>query len=138
MTSDEKLPRSRRITHRQDFLRIQSTGRRCRSAHFLLATLPRVNAAAPQDARHVSDTLLPEHDDARIGITITTKVDKRAARRNRLRRRIREIFRRERARLLSGRDLVIIALTGATELEFVSVEDEVRTLLRRARLYRRN
>ena len=94
VTADERLDRTRRIRKRQDFLRIQSGSRKKRSNHILLAySSPRVTGQA----------------DSRIGITVTRKVDKRAARRNRFKRRVREFFRRERLKLTETVDLVVIA-----------------------------
>ena len=71
----------------------------------------------------------------RFGATITTKVDKRAARRNRLRRRLRECFRHLRYRLQTPeKDLVLIAKTNATELTFEQIHKEFLYLLGRAGL----
>ena len=73
----------------------------------------------------------------RIGITVTTKIDKRAARRNRLKRRIRELFRTQRQKLVAEVDIVIVALNGAAGLSFEDVSREILFLFRKARLYRR-
>ena len=113
-SADCSLGPKRRIKRRGDFLRIQQKGRKFRSSHFLLITSP--NQRAGNEA------------DSRIGVTITTKVDKRAARRNRLRRRIREVFRRERRTLLEHSDIVLIALKGATELSFDKIRAQMRYL----------
>jgi ribonuclease P protein component len=135
MAADERFSRNRRITHRNDFLRIQSTGRKCRASHFLLASLPGARRAAAQG---IESTSLACADESRLGVTITTKVDKRATRRNRLKRRIREIFRKERKKFAQSRDVVVIALTGSVELDFDEVEREVLFLFRQSGMYRRN
>ena len=122
MKPDEGLPRERRVRKRQDFLRIQSGKRKLRSNHLLLAISPPRNQ---------------EHNDSRIGITVTRKVDKRAARRNRLKRRVREFFRRERSLFTEPVDMVVIALDGATELDFQQVCWELRGLLLKMGLLKR-
>ena len=99
---DYGLGPSRRVKRRKDYLRIQSEGRKIRSKHFLTTVAARIGSVS-------------ESADSRIGVTITKKIDKRAARRNRLRRRIREFFRLNRSRLRPSTDIVVIALAGATE-----------------------
>ncbi len=116
MVRDFRLGPSRRIKRRQDFLRIQSSGQKFRSKHFLIAVCPR------QDVESGSC-------ESRIGVTITTKVHKRAVRRNRLRRRTREIFRIYRPRLRKPMDIVVIALSGSTELAFGEAKWELEKLL---------
>lgn len=68
----------------------------------------------------------------RLGITITKKVDSRAARRNRFKRRTREFFRKERRYFLQHVDLVVIALEGAAELDYRQLAYELRWGLRKA------
>ena len=117
-SSDERLTRARRIRKRREFLRVQSSATKIRTHQLLLAI------TAPEGP--------PEEAESRLGVTITTKVDKRAARRNRLKRRIRHFFRRERAYFLRTVDLVVIALDGATELDYRAVAYQLRWGLRKA------
>ena len=71
----------------------------------------------------------------RIGITVTKKVDKRAARRNRLKRRVRECFRKTYRRFQGPPvDLVLIARDGATECEYEQVRKELHYLLYQAQI----
>ncbi|MCB0323115.1 MAG: ribonuclease P protein component [Bdellovibrionales bacterium] len=116
---DESLGPQRRIKRRQDFLRIQQGGRKARSRHLLLAM------ALPREA---------EQAESRLGITVTRKIDKRAARRNTFKRRIREHYRRLRSRLQQPTDIVVIALAGATELGFEELGRELKGVLRKAKL----
>ena len=118
--SGQQYRKSQRVLKWRDFVRVQSSGRKARSAHFVLATLP-------LDARPDSPS--------RLGVTITTKVDKLAVGRNRLRRRIRELFRRSTDRIKPGFQVVFIALNGATNLTFDEVTEEFFVLLKRSRLY---
>jgi ribonuclease P protein component len=76
-----------------DFRRVTRRGRRGQSQHFLIFLLRR------DDAR-----------PARLGITVTRKVGN-AVRRNRIKRLVREWFRR-RQRDLGACDLVVIAKQG--------------------------
>ncbi len=70
----------------------------------------------------------------RIGLTVTTKVHKRAVRRNRLKRHLREVFRKDRRFLLYPADIVVIALEGAVDLNFQDVRSEFRFAMRKAGL----
>lgn len=115
---DERFGPERRVRKRKDFLRIQSRGRKTRAFNLLVVTVAR------------SDL------NVRLGITVTTKIDKRSARRNRLKRKIRETFRRDRCYFLAGVDVVVIALEGSTELEFEEVKRQLRFAWRKAGLLR--
>lgn len=117
-SSDFSFGPERRIKNRKDYLRIQQGGRKLRSTHFLLAY----------------SILQDKHSQSRIGVTITTKVNKSAVERNRLRRRIRELFRCHRQHLAQSLDLVVIALNGATDLSFNEVRGELFSALKRGRL----
>lgn len=122
MSADYSLGPRRRVKKRSDFLRIQSVGKKLRSTHFLITFIRLI----PEDKA--------PRPESRLGVTITTKVDKRAAARNRLRRRIREIFRKHRERLRFEIDLVVIALTGAADLSFAEIEQELLDLYQKAKI----
>ncbi|MEM9070577.1 MAG: ribonuclease P protein component [Myxococcota bacterium] len=107
-----------RVKKRGEFRQIQGHGRKVHTKHFL------VMVHAP----------LTEHPRARLGITITKKVGNAVAR-NRTRRVVREVFRRNPAIFPAGMDLVVIAKKGAPELGFDDVLGEFRraqSALRRA------
>lgn len=72
--------------------------------------------------------------ETRIGITVTKKVHKRAVRRNRVKRRLREIFRRIRWRILGPVDIVIICLEGSVDLDYDELHRQTMSGLRRAGL----
>lgn len=112
-----------RVKKRKDFLEIQSSRSKVRSNTLLFAIVRKggENAAA-------------EGAVSRLGITVTTKVHKRAVRRNLLKRRIREVFRKERRFLLDAADIVVIALEGSTELDYQAVRSEFRFAMRKAGL----
>lgn len=74
---------------------------------------------------------------SRIGFAVGTKIDKRAVVRNRLRRRLREIFRRELLpEMTKGFDLVVIAKPGSTKVEFVALRQAALQLMTQTGLLR--
>lgn len=66
----------------------------------------------------------------RLGVTVGTKVGK-AVQRNRVRRRIREIYRLNEHRLVKGRDIVIVARVRARYAEYRELERDMLNLLSR-------
>lgn len=75
------------------------------------------------------------HEAGRVGITITRKVGN-AVERNRVKRLVREVFRRNREWFPPGVDIVFIAKRGAPTIDYEVLREEVRrarrTLQRRA------
>ena len=62
----------------------------------------------------------------RLGVTVSTKLGK-AVVRNRVRRRIREIYRLNKAKMLPGYDLIVVARVRAVETDYQKLD---RTYLR--------
>ena len=106
---DEGLPRARRIRRRADFLRVQEEGARVSTKHFVLLVAPR-----PNDVSGL----------ARLGIVASKKVGG-APQRNRVKRRLREAFRRKKASFPDGFDVVVIARAGADGLAQADVDAEI-------------
>ena len=98
------LPRTARIRSRPDFLRVQQGGKRVHARHFMIMLLP----ASRQ----------------RMGVTVTKRVAG-AVGRNRIKRLVREVFRRNRALFPEQCDLVVLARSGADQLDYASVEREL-------------
>ncbi len=71
----------------------------------------------------------------RLGITVSTKLGK-AVVRNRVRRRLREIYRLNEAQLLPGRDVVIVARVRARDAAYKDLERDFLSLCRRLDLLR--
>lgn len=109
------FPPSLRLKKSKQFRKVQNEGQKHFSKYLLLI---------------VHKGLYPH---ARIGITITTKIDKRAVVRNKLKRRIREAFRKFQDDILGSFDLVVIARQNATERSYQEIEDELLYLFRRAK-----
>lgn len=72
----------------------------------------------------------PERIEARLGVVVSKKVDKRAVARNRFKRVIRDYFRRTRADLPNG-DYVVIVKPEARKVSADALRDELAGLWRR-------
>lgn len=114
-TRSEGLPRARRVRRRVEFLRAQKGGRRHHSAHFSVILFDRGADDAP-----------------RLGLVTSRKVGN-AVQRNRIRRVLRDVFRRDPARYPPGHDVVIIARPGAAELDSAAIRDEIHAALAKRR-----
>jgi len=116
MKQGQSFGPTRRIKRRREFLYIQGEGLKFRSRYFVASLIP-VGCG----------------EESRLGVTITTKIDKRAVRRNALRRRVRELFRKNSSSFPLSVNVVVIALNGACELDFADVERELCFLYRKAK-----
>lgn len=109
-----------RIKKRRDFLRAQGKGDKIHLRHFLVFVTPR--RLAGDESSEATPT--------RLGITVTKKVGK-AHERNRIKRLVREVFRRQRRALEPGVDLVFVAKRNAGEVEFEDVARDFAQLVKR-------
>jgi ribonuclease P protein component len=110
-----------------DFLAVQEAiqqgaGRRAGGAHYLVLARRR-----PVDPRRPSAS-----NNSRLGVTVSRKVGN-AVERNRVKRWVRESYRRMPALLPAGIDLVVIARTGASKAGYAGTGAELSALLRRLR-----
>jgi ribonuclease P protein component len=102
--------RSDRLRRRPEFLRAQRSGARFQTPHFIVYAI-RVDAAGP----------------VRLGITVSRRIGG-AVMRNRVKRRVRECFRLELRPLVPhGTDLLVIARSGAAEIETRAILNELLT-----------
>ena len=62
---------------------------------------------------------------SRLGLTVSTKLGK-AVVRNRMRRRLREVYRLQEHDLLPGYDIVIVARSAALEADFLKLQSAFR------------
>lgn len=112
----EGLPPGHRVKKRGEFRRIQGRGRKVHTRHLLLLVHPSLRGA--------------EHP--RLGVTVTRKIGNAVAR-NRVRRRLREIFRRHRDLFPPASDVVVIVKRGAPDLSYDELLAEVRRAQRALR-----
>ena len=106
-----RFPRAARVRARSDFDRTLKHGRR---------------AALPVLAVHGHAGAQP----ARLGLAVSRKVDPRAVGRNRIKRALRDGFRRHRAQLAGG-DYVLVARRDARECDGATLQAALLSLLRR-------
>lgn len=115
MPRDFSFPKSRRLTRTAEFDRVRKEGKPWRGSLVTLVVAPATE----------SDEL------TRIGIIASRKTGG-AVVRNRVRRRVREIFRRHQHDLKTGGWLVVIASARAARASYRQLEDEWLLLARRA------
>jgi ribonuclease P protein component len=104
-SASQRLERASRIGRRGDFLLVYQRGQKIHSQNFVLYLMP--------------NHLLCH----RIGLTVSKKIGG-AVLRNKVRRRLREIFRRNRPTWGPGLDFVINAKKSIGEAEFGQLVDE--------------
>lgn len=109
-----RLRRTDRLRKSKDFQRISRQGARRASAHFVII----VGKQRPEEAG----------ERPLLGITVSRKVGS-AVERNRVKRRIREWFRRNRDRVDREGAVVVIARRGAPELDAAATARELGSLL---------
>jgi ribonuclease P protein component len=108
----EKFPKSARLRKRSEFLKLSRTGRKIHSAHFVIVSNKN------------------ERGQSRLGITVSSKVGN-AVLRNRIKRSVREFFRRRRHELPAGEDILVIARKSAAEMSSDRIAAEMgKTLIR--------
>lgn len=112
------FPRTARLTRRAEFRGVFDHGRSRAGAHFI------VYARRRDDDR-----------PARLGVVISRKFGE-AVLRNRLRRRLREVFRRHRAAFPAGFDLVVLPVgRGVVPADAEAARSLLETAQRAARAY---
>src|SRR5687768_3238150 len=105
----EGFPAAIRVRKRREFLAIQGAGAKHHLRHFLVFVVP--PAARPAEERT---------DAVRLGITVTRKVGC-AVVRNRIKRYVREAFRRKRGSFTPGYDMVWVAKQSAASVGYAEV-----------------
>jgi len=113
LSADARFPPAARVLTSAEFGRVFKHGRR---------------TATPQMALHV---LAEVEGGARLGLVVSRKVDKRAVRRNRIKRVVREYFRRIRAQLQPG-VYVMLARADAAKADNAQLRQTLERLFVRA------
>jgi ribonuclease P protein component len=101
---NQRFPKSARLLRRGQYLRVQGNARRVHTTHFVVL-------------------LLPGHP-CRFGVTVGKKVGV-AVVRNRIKRVLREVFRREKALFPADCEVVLVARHGAERLDYDAVKAEL-------------
>jgi len=112
MEADQRFPKRERLRKRREFLLVQGQG-----AKFSVDPL-------------VALVLRNGLGETRLGITVSTKVGK-AVIRTRLRRQLRELFRKRKQSLPKGLDVVLIARTSAADASFATLERAFSDIVRK-------
>lgn len=113
----ERFPKALRLTTRRQFLRVQDHGVKVNADPLLGAALKN------------------ELGVTRLGITVSSKVGN-AVVRSRIRRRLREVFRKRRGELPVGIDLVLIARNSAKDAELDRFQRSFGIIAQRLRSHR--
>ncbi len=123
----QKFPATSRIKKRKEFLAMQENSRKVHSEHFLLIY-------KKQQPTAITTATIARQ--TRLGITVTKKVDKRAVCRNKIKRLVREIFRKELSQIQNNLDILIIAKVGTSGISYSQAEQELLFLFKKARIMR--
>jgi ribonuclease P protein component len=110
----ERFPRASRLRRSREFQRVARLGQRMTTEHFVVLL-----------ARRESETAAGR---PRLGITVSRRVGSAVAR-NRVKRRVREWFRRSQSLLGPCVDLVVIARQGAARLAAREISQELSEVL---------
>ena len=109
-SGSEGFPKTARLRKRPQFLKLSRTGSKTQSTNFVVIS-------------NVNDA-----NESRLGITVSGKVGN-AVVRNRIKRQVREFFRRHRAEVAKSTDFLIIARSGAATLPAERIAAELEQSL---------
>jgi len=120
------FPATLRLKKRREFLFVQGKGKKIHLRNFLVFVSRRRQSRTSVPIPEA----LAEQPPTRIGITVTRKIGNAVAR-NRIKRLVREGFRRRRRDFAPGLDIVWVAKRGASAIHYSDVVAEIDDLLRR-------
>jgi ribonuclease P protein component len=126
----ERLPRAARVRHRTDYLAIQNRGRRVAGPNLLLFALAGPSSEGSPGSAGPAGPAGRQGRQGRIGITVSKKVGN-AVVRNRVKRWIRECYRRRRPQFPDRLDLVVVARPASATASHAVVCRELTALARR-------
>lgn len=110
------LPVAYRLKKDEDFQKLATGGKYSYSSYFTLKYKPN------------------KLEHSRFGFVISTKIDKRASVRNRLKRQMREIIRLKLAKIPQGYDIMLVPKKAALGLTYEQLDNELGGLFGKARL----
>jgi ribonuclease P protein component len=114
----------RRLLKASDFNRVFKQGRR--------QSLPEFTVAFRLRPLKDGQSVPP-----RLGLSVSRKAGK-SVQRNKLKRRLREIFRLNHEKMLLGTEMVVIPRKEAVSLSYFDLESKVFSLLKRAKLLKKD
>lgn len=113
------LARNFRLTAEKDYARIFSKGR-------------------PFHGRGMGmKAVRNQLDTPRIGFVVSTKVSKKAVVRNQVKRRMREIVRKQLQTMIGGVDIVFMARPDSTKMTYADLERAMTDIMSKAGLYKK-
>ncbi|MEH1836046.1 MAG: ribonuclease P protein component [Nostoc sp.] len=134
------LPKANRLKSRKDFQAVFREGIRHHGSYFTLRALKPLGSAKSSldTATQITQAIDSAHlASTRVGISISTKVSKRAVVRNRIKRQITAALHNLLPKLLPGWRLVVIVKPTAAESKCVSPQflQELEQLLAQAEVF---
>lgn len=135
------LSKVNRLQSRQDFRVVFREGIRCHGSHLTLRALRLKTNLADLSDQTVRQSSLNKHlSQTRIGISISTKVSKRAVIRNRIKRQLQAAFRCLLPQLLPGWQVVVVVQPSAVqeECDYLQFLQELKQLLAEAEVLNGN
>lgn len=112
-SADRRFPPERRIRRKKEYEAVFQKGRKCVRSFLVVFILPR-----------------DEKGPSRLGMAVSRKVGK-AVTRNRVRRRLREIFRLHYHEIQAPHDIVVVARPDAATAQFSELESSYRSALKK-------
>lgn len=109
------LPKEYRLSKKKDFQLVFKRGESLKEGGFILNFLK-----------------LEKGKDLKFGFIVSSKVHKKATRRNKLKRRMREAIRRNLFKVKRGYFFVFVALPQAIQYDFATIEKQLLLLLEKA------
>ncbi len=119
LTGSEGLPKTARLRKRAQFQELSHTGSKFHSANFVVIKKSNVGR------------------ESRLGITVSAKVGN-AVVRNRIKRQIREFFRRHRSQLPKAGDFLVVARSSAADLPTAHMIEELEYAFKARRSERKS
>jgi ribonuclease P protein component len=117
------LPNKHRLKHWRDFRTVYQQGNRHHGSYLILRALS------------ASETEMQSHHlPTRIGISISTKVSKKAVQRNSIKRRIKGALRELLPRINDGWQIVIVVKAQAIECKYADFLRELEQLLIKSKI----
>jgi ribonuclease P protein component len=126
----EGFPAAVRLRKRREFLRIQGAGAKHHLRHFLVFVSSTATSATSVTTSAMPPRRPGDESLVRLGVTVTRKVGP-AVVRNRIKRFVREAFRRKRGSFSPGYDMVWVAKQSAASLGYAEVAAAMDALTRR-------